>query len=694
MATAPVRSSQNSDNLLRRLSLESEQEALLCVPRDYLDCRGTEISRVTHPHSDRRIYRLSYQGGVVSRVQDRWVPGVQWRAKFVKVPFRDQANAVINWTLFGDVASARSLQPGQVVYLHSRIELFNGKPSLRDALIVPPHAAGRIWTRYAGISGRVSAESVQGLVEHAFSLPDAMLRSRTRILASLGGMTEKEALLKAYERCGKRFDSFDELLNALHTPSRVERGQEAQQVAKALSVIALQNAAYLANARLPVARACLPVSSIEAIALAEKQVEKLTANQIQAVAGIAQGLNSPKPLMALLSGDVGSGKTLTYLLPLVAAHLAGARCAIVAPTQILADQVAQQIVRRFGQSVRVARIRAGDPINDSSAILVGTVGLVNAAKRARYQPDVLVCDEQHKMATGARESMLAPWTHLIEVTATPIPRTMATALYGGMQVFCLEQPPVQRHIESHVMDVTQRPAVVSEIKRVLASGARAVVIYPAVDRAMDDEDGAPRSTSGGESKSSQTVVEAAHLLERHFAGQVAALHGQLSDEEKDQVIQRIRDGSTPLVVASTIFETGIDIPDIRLMVVRNAACFGISQLHQLRGRLARNGGAAHFVMMTEEPLDPDNPAYERLQAIRDHTNGFKLAELDMHQRGFGNIDEANQSGAMDGVFKLLRLSTNDFAQPSSDVTGLQVRNDRAVLEVDDESSGQQALFRQ
>jgi ATP-dependent DNA helicase RecG len=295
---------------------------------------------------------------------------------------------------------------------------------------------------------------------------------------------------------------------------------------------------------------------------------------------------------------------------------------------------------------------------------VGTSGLAGVARQAGYVPQLLILDEQHKFSTAEREALVGPHTHVVEVSATPVPRSLATSLYEGMQILNLRECPVDKTIDSEVLDMGRRGEVVARIREALSRGERAAVIYPQVN--VVDE-------SGPDEEAKANSVEAAFAsLSKVFPGQAVMLHGEMDDAVMRSNIAMLRNGARRLVVASTVLEIGIDIPSVSVMVVRDADRFGISQLHQLRGRLARNGGHGRFMMVVESESDTPPDALDRLYAVAETTDGYELAERDLLMRGFGDVDGAAQTGASRTLFRMLKIGPGDFMRRRLRTEGAQL----------------------
>lgn len=660
-AKAPLSPEKRLERTLSRLSLDHTWQALLCVPKSYLDCRIAHARCISSNAT--AAYRLRFTGRMVTTtVHGEAFQGFDWkmRPKRVDMEFEDSTGAQVDIRLFGDYSAWVAIAPEAEIAVAGTPQQYGPALSLKNPILIPAGTVGTVWTQYRGIPGRISTESVTELIKAALSIDGAARMCAEHILRSTPEIAESEILARTK---ADSFESLENLILCMHRPASPEDGLAAIEAAGRIGALTIRLEACRRNTRASCDTAPLRISIEDVHRVAKTQRETLSAEQVSASEEITNALGSTTPLMGLLLGDVGTGKTLVYLLPLIAAHLAGSRCAIIAPTQILADQIAQEIEKRFAEhGACIERVPSGGKILDPEAILVGTYGLNTVAKKAKYTPNLLVVDEQHKMAVATRETMLGPQTHLIEVSATPVPRSLASSKFGGMRVFSLTKAPVEKRITSHLIDVSQRPVFSRLLREAIARKEKAAIIYPLVSSEdppleCDDEvatEIGPRKTSV------QSVASAAKTLEKHFPGKVCLLHGQLSDKEKRDTIARIRANETPLIVGSTVMETGIDIPSISVMVVRDASSFGAAQLHQLRGRLVRNGGEGHFVMMVENLSDLAPQTLARLTSIKEESNGFKVAQADMLLRGFGSFDGENQSGGTNSVFRLLRMRTRDF----------------------------------
>lgn len=651
---------------LKALGLPDARHALLVAPASYVDTRQA-CTVVSDDLLDMpsQLFRLRYTGAMTgyrgkARIWD--IPsekfpssaalnkGLARGTQRTHLHMADASGTPVQLTMFTGPFQWLDLQPGQEILVVGTLRQFGRQRVVAFELRVPETAADSgVWTRYRGKPGQISAERVELLVSAARTDADAP-RHCTALILGATGMREEDLLQAAAPDPSHRFASLPAMLAALHRPSSVHQGMAALTCSRRISAIAIQAAALRHHSRPAHPSAPLPVDATLLDRLVRSLPMPLTAGQQLVAEAIVRRLAEPVPLSALLSGDVGTGKTIAFLLPALVAHLAGARVAIMSPMKLLADQIAREVISRFGEfTSNVERIEAGDRINDPQAILIGTGGLVSAARKAGYVPHVLICDEQHKLSTAAREALVGAGTHLVEVSATPVPRSLAATLYEGMEILNLRECPVRKTIHSHLIDEEGRPVSIAAIRQALARGERAAIVYPRVT--VTDED----SAAGV-----QSVQSAFELLDKAFPGQVVMLHGQMDDEAIKANIDTFRRGDRRLVIASTVLEIGIDIPSVSVMVVRDADAFGISQLHQLRGRLVRNGGEGHFFMYVDDiaALQPDT--LERLEAVKRTTDGYELAEVDLLQRGFGDLDGEAQTGESQTLFRLIRLSAGDF----------------------------------
>lgn len=656
---------------------DDPRQGLLCAPKRYVDCTKFVEGFTDVQEEESALFHLRITGEIraFNGKQLLWkafskspggnlpsfssmaaVPkGLVYRVNRMELDVSDDRGnpAVISAFMPGGAWGWLDTKANQEMHVVGNWKQFGSKKYFNIEENVPERAIGNVWTRYGNMASLVKAERVELLAFEAKADETSWRHCAAKIVGECG--LDEETILKKVEA---PFISLVDMLKGMHEPRELAEGQAALECAKRISALAMQANALMQTARVPHPKAPIMVDLDAVTRMKGSQKEKLTADQENVVNRLCQMLVSPKAFSTLLSGDVGTGKTLAYLIPAIAAHQSGAQVAIMTPTRLLADQIFGQLQSRFGHECKaIQRVEAGDVIKDPGAILVGTAGLVSAAKKSSWLPNLLICDEQHKMSTKDRDGMVSTWTHVLHVSATPIPRSLATALYEGMEILNLRQSPVKKMIHSHVTDMNQKASITATLREAMSKGERCAIVYPAVKIAATPDD----VTEELDAKEVVHTVESAFAaFDKAFPGKVVMLHGGMDSEDIRKNIDRMRRGEAQMMVASTVIETGIDIPSVSVMVVRNAENFGISQLHQLRGRLVRNGGEGDFIMAVEdlEVISPET--MERLQAIASTTDGYELAERDLLQRGMGDFTGDAQSGSSKTVFRLVKLDVTDF----------------------------------
>ena len=376
---------------------------------------------------------------------------------------------------------------------------------------------------------------------------------------------------------------------------------------------------------------------------------KPTAAQKRVLAEIAADLEKPAPMNRLLQGDVGSGKTIVALQAAVIAIENGCQAALMAPTEILAVQhylSARRILEKAG--CKVALLISGLKPSEKSAardrIANGQAQLV-VGTHALIEDDVLfsrlgfvAIDEQHRFGVLQRKKLMdkaashghAP--HVLVLTATPIPRTLSLTLYGDLDVSVLDElPPGRTPIETHMTTETHLAGVWESLRREVAAGHQGYIVYPVIEESKLELKAA--------------IEEYERLSKEVFPKlKLGLLHGRLSSEEKDAVMQAFRNNEIQILVATTVIEVGVDVPNATVMVIEHAERFGLSQLHQLRGRIGRGAHKSHCVLIA--PGHMTDEARARLETMVRTNNGFEIAEADLQIRGPGEFFGTRQSGEM------------------------------------------------
>lgn len=375
---------------------------------------------------------------------------------------------------------------------------------------------------------------------------------------------------------------------------------------------------------------------------------ELTEAQQSSIDQILQSFRSSQPMRRLLQGDVGSGKTVVAGAASAWILGAGASVAWMTPTEILAEQHYRSLSQWFDPLGiptffwTGSRKESADLFNGQPRIFVGTHALAEKS----FEVDNLglaMIDEQHKFGVRQRERLLKKGVcpHLLTMTATPIPRTLGLTLYGDLDVTVMRgAPPGRGEVRTFLRPTSRLDKIWAFVKQQLEAGRQAYIVYPKVQEELDSENNDTDSESAPPLKSVLGQWKGIQQVLDPFP--VDILHGQMPSEEKEQAVERFRQGKTKALVSTTVVEVGVDVPNATVMVIESAERFGLAQLHQLRGRIGR-GAEESYCILVAEPKSEEG--LERLKAMTQTRDGFKIAELDFQQRGPGEFLGARQSGA-------------------------------------------------
>ncbi|MEZ5331407.1 MAG: ATP-dependent DNA helicase RecG [Thermoanaerobaculia bacterium] len=364
---------------------------------------------------------------------------------------------------------------------------------------------------------------------------------------------------------------------------------------------------------------------------------KLTGAQKRVLKEIADDLQSPYPMLRLLQGDVGSGKTIVAALSLVLAMENGLQGAFMAPTELLAEQQYRSLRRLLADRFEVALLtgshRTAEPAalaDGSVQLAVGTHALIQEGVRFRAL-GLAVIDEQHRFGVGQRELLQRKGDRpdVLVMTATPIPRSLALTVYGDLAVSILDElPPGRTPIRTRVVDESSRATVYRWLRRRIEGGDQAYVVFPLIEES--------------EQLSARSIEASGRDVARRLGSQrTAVVHGRMAAEEREERLRAFAEGDLQVLIATTVIEVGIDVPNATIMVIESAERFGLAQLHQLRGRVGRGRRASACVAL-HGALTED--AERRLQVFGETTDGFRIAEADLEIRGPGDLLGTRQAG--------------------------------------------------
>ena len=418
----------------------------------------------------------------------------------------------------------------------------------------------------------------------------------------------------------------------------------------------------------------------------EKLPFPLTGAQKRVIREVRDDMRSGHQMNRLIQGDVGSGKTLVALMCMLLALDNGCQACLMAPTEILATQHYQTFLRMLeglGISVELligsvktaekkkmkARIASGE-----TKIIIGTHALIEDDVHFGNL-GLVVIDEQHRFGVEQRSklwSKAVPPPHILVMTATPIPRTLAMTLYGDLDCSIIDELPPGRHpVRTYHRTEPRRPLVFSFLKKQIDAGRQVYFVYPLIHES--------------EKLDLKDLEDGLEMVQNYFPRPQYAtsmVHGQLTADEKAFEMERFKQGKTQIMVATTVIEVGVDVPNATVMVIENAERFGLSQLHQLRGRVGRGGEQSYCILMTKDNLS--YTSQERIRTMCSTTDGFQIAEADLRLRGPGDIQGLQQSGVLD-----LKLASIVDDEPLVAAT----RNEVHDLLADDPSLGRYPLLR-
>ena len=616
---------------LGRLGVRSLGDLLTLVPRRYED-RSTVRSLVDAAQAGEGLVRAA----VISH--EFFHHG---RNKVLKILLRDDSSTAA-LVCFGRNFLARSFPPGTSVEVFGQFELRYGEIQARsfEARVLADRetVASRPFMPVYPLTEGITQQQLRDAVDHALS----------RTIPSL------EDELPEYLRKQEALPSLVHALRALHRPTSPDEAREALQRLVWGELFLFQlHLARDAQARRRAHRRARPPAHRSLVASVRAAVPfDLTVDQERVLQEIVEDLQQPWPMSRLLQGDVGSGKTLVALLAAVHAVERGEQVALLVPTELLARQHARSIgtlLRDTG--IHAALVvgglsqRARTAIHSAVAqgevdVLIGTHALF--AQGLEYANlGLVVIDEQHRFGVQQRNQLVARGTRpdVLMMSATPIPRSLALTAFGDSEVSTIEKlPPGRRAVKTHLVRMGNENRVYDFVRRELEAGHQAYLVYPAIG----DGDRGFRSAE-------EMYRQLADKLQPFSVG---LAHSQLDDEERNHTMERFASGEIHALVATSVVEVGVDVPNATCMVIEHAEVFGLAALHQLRGRVGRGNAQGYCMLVYQEPLTEDGR--ERLRVLFETTDGFQIAEEDLRIRGPGELQGSRQSGFLEFRFADIR----------------------------------------
>jgi ATP-dependent DNA helicase RecG len=605
---------------LRKLGLVTVRDLLEHRPRDYQ--RSVGESRIVDLFGEQEAV-------IVGEVRSVSLRRTRRRLTVLKATVADDSGSIPavwfnqDWLKDKLVPGTRVRLRGQLRRNEFNVKSYDLNGAAATADLAPIYPAGE----------EITPPRLRALAERALELvsnePDplpAALKARERLprrADALHALHRPRALEEAEE--GRRRLAFDELLLLQLGLARRTRERE-HEIAPALGAPGELLERY---------RRALPFT--------------LTDHQEAAIADLDRDLARPVPMQRLLQGDVGSGKTAVALYALLRAVERGYQGALMAPTETLAEQhflTLEEICVELDVTCGLLTSSVGKRAREAAAgasILVGTHALIQeGVDLARV--GVAVVDEQHRFGVEQRKALAEGRTpHVLHMTATPIPRTLALTVYGDLAVSEIARPPASRRpVVTSWIEERRASEAYRRLTRLLREGRQAYVVCPLIEESET-------------SRARAAEQEAARLERAELKGfRIGCLHGKLKPADRRALMVRFKARELDVLVATTVIEVGVDVPNATVMIVQEADRFGLAQLHQLRGRVGRGAEQSYCLLVSRPKDELTEAAARRLEALVDTTDGFELAEVDLDLRGEGQLLGSRQSGLSDLRFTKLR----------------------------------------
>ena len=603
----------------------------------------------------------------------------------------------LSLTFFNQAWREKDLKIGRQGLFAGKVGVFNNKKQLAhpDYELIPD--GSDVDSAVEGFAGKYLP-----VYPASAKLPSWKISQCAQL--AIGALDEIADFLPETIRAKHDYPSLHQALVQLHQPADLDHAENARERLTFDEAFLLQSLLVLRRIELKKLNSTSRRATAGGLldAFDNRLPFQLTAGQIAVCKEIEADLAQPHPMHRLLQGEVGSGKTIVALRAMLAVVDSGGQAALLAPTEVLAAQhlrtiqkllgdlaqggmlggseVATQVTLITGSQNAAARKEAlALAASGDAGIVIGTHALLGE-KVAFKDLGLIVVDEQHRFGVEQRDALkekavLPP--HLLVMTATPIPRTVAMTVFGDLDVSTLRELPLGRQpITTHVVPVKEKPNYLERawqrIKEEVQQGHQAYVVAPRISADPDADANADLDfLFGEESDQISSVEELAPLLHSGALQglKIAVLHGRLPAEEKEATMQAFSQGEIDVLVSTTVIEVGVDVPNATIMVIMDADRFGVSQLHQLRGRVGRGTSPGLCLLVTN--CEEESSARERLNAVAGTLDGFELSRIDLEQRREGDVLGANQSGTQSHLRLLRVLRDEDLIE--------QARNDAEEL---------------
>ena len=608
--------------LFSRLGLHSLGDLLRFYPRDYED--RTKLVPIAELEPGQPACFLA---SVISNPQTHAIPkpGRQ-RLEVTKVVVADDTQR-LHLTFFNQGYLTEKLRRGDTYCFYGALNGDFLGYAMTNPVFEPVESAGLLTRRIlpvypltAGLSNKMVVQAVQA----------ALVRVQPQ-------ETLPERLRAAYDLCGAQ-----EAIREIHTPGSAEALERARRRLIFEEFFVFSAALCLLRARRTV-QSVPPYENTDLRPFENALPFRLTGAQRRAIDGILEDFRAGRPMSRLVQGDVGCGKTMVAAAAAYCAAKNGRQTALMAPTEILARQHYERLEPLFsalgiscalltGSMTPAQKRECRRSIAQGEAeVVIGTHALLTETT-VFSRLGLVIADEQHRFGVAQRTALLEKGErpHLLLMSATPIPRTLALLMYGDLEVSVIDElPPGRQEVETFLVSESYRARLNGFIRRQAEEGHQSFIVCPAIEE--------------GETDGLKAAEQWARTLQQQVFPQlrVALLHGKMKGSEKEEIMGRFAAGEFDLLVSTTVIEVGVDVPNATLMVIENADRFGLSQLHQLRGRIGR-GEAKSYCVLVSDNRSPET--LQRLRALCATHDGFRIAEEDLKLRGPGDFFGSRQHG--------------------------------------------------
>jgi len=653
-----------------RLGIRTAQDLLWHLPHRYVDASSvTPLAKA----------RVGMEVACVGRVVSKGVLPTRKGLRIFHAVLRDESG-VLECAWPGQPFLDRTIEVGQTLLVSGPVRFYHGRQMApREYLILgegdgdaDPLGAGKVLPVYPATEG-LSHKVIRGLVDRHLD----------------GLIAASHDIIPERVRLGAGLPALADALRMVHRPATLEEAEQGRRRLAFDELLDLQ--LMLVRARLLAKRArsgvAFQVRRELTTRLKQNLPWSLTNDQQRALKEITADMTAAERMHRLLMGDVGTGKTVVALFAMLLAVENDYQAALMAPTELLAEQHVATLTRlleplSLRPELLVGRLTAAEKAAvrqrlaaGQARLVIGTHALLEETTAFR-RLGLVVIDEQHRFGVEQRAALIGKGAapDVLLLSATPIPRSLALTLYGDLDVSTLrERPPGRGEVRTALRTESQRERVLGFLEQECAAGRQAYVVLPVIEE-----------SERADLRAATTMAET--LRGRWPALEIGLVHGRLKPDERDDVMRRFRAGEVQVLVATTVIEVGIDVPNATIMLIEHPDRFGLAQLHQLRGRIGRGAGGGYCILMA------DGSVPERLKAFAETEDGFRIAELDLAERGMGDLIGARQSGGVEVRHARLPDDT-DLLTRARELAGELLARDPALQRAENRALRERAVAR-